>query len=61
MNKRKLGNSGLATKLHRLQENIGGTNISLADDELNKINAALTAIKILGDRYPAHRQTKIGK
>jgi aryl-alcohol dehydrogenase-like predicted oxidoreductase len=49
------------TKLHRLLENIGGTNISLADDELNKINAALTTIKILGDRYPAHIQTKIGK
>ena len=49
------------TKLQRLQENIGGTNISLADDELNKINAALTKIKILGDRYPAHIQTKIGK
>lgn len=49
------------TKLHRLQENIGGTNISLSDDELNKINAALATIKILGDRYPAQIQTKIGK
>jgi aryl-alcohol dehydrogenase-like predicted oxidoreductase len=49
------------TKLHRLQENIGGTNIFLSDNDLNKINAALTTIKILGDRYPAHIQTKIGK
>lgn len=49
------------TKLQRLQENIGGTNISLSDDELNKINAALATIKILGDRYPAQIQTTIGK
>jgi aryl-alcohol dehydrogenase-like predicted oxidoreductase len=49
------------TKLHRLQENIGGANISLADDELIKIRTALTTIKISGDRYPADLQSKIGK
>lgn len=49
------------TKLYRLQENIGGTHISLSDDELNKINAALVTIKISGDRYPAQIQAKIGK
>ncbi|MFV8327231.1 aldo/keto reductase [Flavobacterium sp. ZS1P14] len=49
------------TKLHRLQENIGGTNISLPNNELNKINAALATIKILGDRYPSQMQAKIGK
>lgn len=42
------------SKLHRLQENIGAVNISLTDDELNKINAALATIKIVGERYPAH-------
>ncbi|RDC58258.1 aldo/keto reductase [Pedobacter chinensis] len=49
------------SKLHRLQENIGGINISLSDDELNKINSVLATIKIIGDRYPAQLQTKIGK
>lgn len=42
------------SKLHRLQENIGAVNVSLTDDELNKINAALATIKIVGERYPAH-------
>lgn len=49
------------TKLHRLQENIGGANISLSDNELGKINVALATIKIIGDRYPALMQAKIGK
>ena len=44
------------SKLHRLQENIGATNVSLANDELNKINSALTTIKIVGERYPAQIQ-----
>ncbi len=42
------------SKLHRLQENIGATNVSLTNDELNKINSALATIKIVGERYPAH-------
>ncbi|KMQ69047.1 aldehyde oxidase [Chryseobacterium sp. FH2] len=49
------------TKLHRLQENIGGVNISLSDNELNKINSALATIKIVGERYPAQIQQKLGK
>lgn len=40
------------SKLHRLQENIGATNISLAKEELNNINTALANIKIVGERYP---------
>jgi aryl-alcohol dehydrogenase-like predicted oxidoreductase len=42
------------SKLHRLQENIGAANVSLTNDELNKINSALATIKIAGERYPAH-------
>ena len=49
------------SKLHRLQENIGGANISMSDDELNKINSALGTIKIVGERYPAQIQQKLGK
>lgn len=40
------------SKLHRLRENIGATNISLTNDELSKINSALATIKIVGERYP---------
>lgn len=49
------------TKLHRLQENIGGANISLSNNEINDINERLATIKISGDRYPAQIQAKIGK
>ncbi|KMQ68719.1 aldehyde oxidase [Chryseobacterium sp. FH2] len=49
------------SKLHRLQENIGGVNISMSDVELNKINSALATIKIVGERYPAQIQQKLGK
>lgn len=41
------------SKLHRLQENMGGADVSLTADELNNINAALATIKIVGERYPA--------
>src|SRR5690554_1608658 len=44
------------SKLHRLQENIGGADILLSNDELNKINSALATIKIVGERYPAQVQ-----
>jgi aryl-alcohol dehydrogenase-like predicted oxidoreductase len=49
------------SKLHRLQENIGGISISLSNNELSKINIALATIKIVGERYPAQLQAKIGK
>lgn len=42
------------SKVQRLQENIGAVSVSLANDELNKINTALADIKIVGERYPAH-------
>ena len=49
------------SKLHRLQENIGSTNVSLTNDELNKINSALATFKIVGERYPAQIQEAIGR
>ena len=49
------------TKLHRLQENAGATNVSLSPDELSRINTALEEIKISGERYPAHLQDLTGK
>ncbi|GAA4520597.1 aldo/keto reductase [Sphingobacterium thermophilum] len=41
------------SKLHRLEENIGSTNVLLSKDELNQINSALKNIQIVGERYPA--------
>lgn len=49
------------SKLHRLQENMGATDISLNTEELDEINRALTTIKIVGDRYPASIQTILKK
>ena len=49
------------SKLHRLHENIGATKIVFTDKELNKIEKALATIQIVGDRYPAALQSKIGK
>lgn len=49
------------TKLHRLEENIGGASLSLSSAELGRINSALETIKISGERYPAHLQATVGK
>jgi Predicted oxidoreductases (related to aryl-alcohol dehydrogenases) len=49
------------TKLSRLQENIGGANLALSSDELNRINVTLDTIKISGERYPAHLKARVGK
>ncbi|TDS12266.1 aldo/keto reductase [Sphingobacterium paludis] len=49
------------SKLQRLQENIGATIVSLTIDELNSINAALAAINVVGERYPAHIQAATGR
>lgn len=49
------------TKLSRLQENIGGANLALSSDELNRINATLDTIKISGERYPSHLKARVGK
>lgn len=40
------------TKLHRLEENIGSTNIILTADELTKIDVTVNGITLVGDRYP---------
>jgi len=49
------------TKLHRLQENLGGANVELMPDDLASIHDAISAIEVQGDRYPAHLQTLINR
>ncbi|MFM2359270.1 MAG: hypothetical protein RLY16_1263 [Bacteroidota bacterium] len=49
------------TKIHRLEENVEAVNLSLSTDELKRINNALKEIEIIGDRYPAALQARVGK
>lgn len=49
------------TKLHRLEENIGGVAVELTADELKEIGAVLDATQIAGDRYPASLQAAVNR
>lgn len=49
------------TKLHRLQENLGGADVVLAGDDLARIAQALADIKIVGERYPTSHQSLINR
>ncbi|WP_448103653.1 aldo/keto reductase [Pedobacter panaciterrae] len=49
------------TKLHRLEENIGSTNIVLTTDELAKIETTVNGITLVGDRYPEFLEKQIDK
>lgn len=49
------------TKIHRLEENVGGSVIHLSENELVNINNALKDIEIIGARYPQSIQSTIGK
>ena len=42
-----------ATKLHRLEENVGGAGVKLSADDLHDMAGALSSIELHGDRYPA--------
>ncbi|WP_455815115.1 aldo/keto reductase [Pseudomonas graminis] len=49
------------TKLHRLQENLHAAEIVLAQADLQQINQALETVKIVGERYPAAMQARVGR
>lgn len=49
------------TKLHRLEENLGGASVELASDNLTRIERALAAIEVQGARYPAALQARVGR
>jgi aryl-alcohol dehydrogenase-like predicted oxidoreductase len=50
-----------ATKLHRLDENLGAAPIELGAEELRQIRSALDGITVEGDRYPAHLASRTGR
>jgi aryl-alcohol dehydrogenase-like predicted oxidoreductase len=49
------------TKLHRLEENIGGAAVSLSPQDLADIAGALEKITVQGGRYSADRQKLVGR
>lgn len=49
------------TKLQRLQENIGATNLELSVENLAQITEAANRIEVQGARYPQHLQNRVGK
>ena len=48
------------TKLHRLEENIGGANVVLTNNELSVIHSILEKIKVSGERYPEELEKRTG-
>jgi aryl-alcohol dehydrogenase-like predicted oxidoreductase len=48
------------TKLHRLEENIGGASIVLTSIDLSQIQLSLDKIKISGERYPEELEKRTG-
>jgi len=48
------------TKLHRLEENLGGAAIELTEHDLGEIEKAAAEITVLGERYPEALQKRIG-
>lgn len=49
------------TKLHRLQENVGGASVMLTQADLQQIEELASKITIQGARYPEHLQNRVGK
>ncbi len=49
------------TKLHRLEENLGGAAIELTRTDLNAIHEAIVAIEVHGERYPAQMQSMVNR
>ena len=61
---RKLGKSNLevaATKLHRLEENLGAVDVELTPDDLREIEEAAAEITVQGARYSAAAQARIDR
>ena len=49
------------TKINRLEENVGAINVELSVNELLEIEKSLAQIEIVGERYPAHLNARVGK
>ena len=49
------------TKLSRLEENLGATEIQLTAEDLREIDVAAAGITVHGARYPEHLQKLVGR
>ncbi len=49
------------TKLHRLDENIGATEVPLSEAERLEIESAVTGVEVAGARYPSHLEALIDR
>src|SRR2546426_3262592 len=49
------------TKLHRLEENLGATNVALTPDDLGEIESTASKITVQGARYPEHLEKRTGR
>ncbi|HWU95318.1 MAG TPA: aldo/keto reductase [Sphingomonas sp.] len=49
------------TKLHRLEENLGGADIDLGADDLARIEQALATVEVQGARYAASHQQFVNR
>jgi aryl-alcohol dehydrogenase-like predicted oxidoreductase len=49
------------TKLHRLEENLGGADLMLTDQDLARITDALSGIEVHGERYAASHQQFVNR
>ena len=49
------------TKLHRLDENLGGAALELTPADLREIESAASRITVEGARYPEHLQRLVGR
>lgn len=48
------------TKLHRLEENIGGATLKLTAEDLHQVERALAEIAVHGNRYPEEMERRTG-
>ncbi len=49
------------TKIHRLEENLGGANVELTAEDMQQLNEATSKIDIKGARYPENLQKLVGR
>jgi aryl-alcohol dehydrogenase-like predicted oxidoreductase len=49
------------TKLHRLEENLGGADVELTADDMTRIEQALATVNVQGDRYGTSHQQFVNR
>ncbi|HJW33213.1 MAG TPA: aldo/keto reductase [Holophagaceae bacterium] len=49
------------TKLHRLEENLGGAALELTPEDLSAIERAVSKVTVQGARYPEDLQKRVGR